>query len=186
MLFDTYIQNSTLKQIRTETGYLLNEKFEIGYSGAYGIEGDSVNGQYFGRTIDGRLDATDQFVVYFRRYFDNGGDGRIWGGMTGNGDGLLGADAWIPLGGSWALQNSFNFLIPKGGRGSAIGQNGALTGAQIREAWSVGINLVWYPGRSSNCISKSCYRPLLNVADNSLFMVREATTTTVPNTVTDQ
>jgi hypothetical protein len=175
-LHDTYIQNTNLKQIRTETGYLFNESFEIGYSGAYGVSGDSVNGQYFGRTIDAQLDATDQFVVYFRRYFENGGDGRIWGGMTGHGDGLFGADAWIPLGGSWALQNSFNYLIPKGSRGSSIDQNGMLDGGQIKESWSVAMNLVWYPGRSTNCISKSCYRPLLNVADNSLFMVRETAT----------
>ncbi len=174
LLNDTYFESSDLKQIRTETGYLFNECFEVGYSGAYGVGGDNVNGTYFGRTIDGRLDATDQFVVYFRRYFDNGGDGRIWGGMTGFGDGLFGADAWIPLGGSWALQNSFNYLIPKGTRGSTI-ESGQLEGAQVRESWSVAFNLIWYPGRSSKCISKSCYRPLLNVADNSLFMVREAT-----------
>jgi len=174
MLHDTYIQESNLKQIRTETGYLFNECLEIGYSGAYGVGGDNVDGTYFGRRIDGQLDPTDQFVVYFRRYFENGGDGRIWGGMTGNGDGLFGADAWIPLGGSWAMQNSFNYLIPKGSRGSAIGQDGQLEGGQVRESWSVAINLIWYPGRSSKCIGKSCYRPLLNVADNSLFMVRES------------
>lgn len=174
LLHDTYVQESNLKQIRTETGYLFNESFEIGYSGAYGVGGDDVSGTYFGRTVDGQLDATDQFVVYFRRYFENGGDGRIWGGMTGHGDGLLGADAWIPLGGSWALQNSFNYLMPKGSRGSEV-QDGIVEGGQVRETWSVAINLVWYPGRSSNCIGKSCYRPLLNVADNSLFMVREST-----------
>jgi hypothetical protein len=167
MLYDTYYENANLKQIRTETGYLFNEFFEVGYSGAYAVGGDNVSGGYTvaGRQIDGKLDATDQFVVYFRRYFENGGDGRIWGGMTGYGDGLFGADAWIPLGGSWAIQNTFNYLIPKNGKGEA--------GGQINESWSVAFNLVWYPGRSVNCISKSCYRPLLNVADNSLFMVRE-------------
>lgn len=171
-LHDTYLQEANLKQIRSETGYLFNESFELGYSGAYGISGDNVNGTYFGRNIDGQLDATDQFVFYARRYFENGGDGRIWGGMTGHGDGLFGADAWIPLGGSWALQNSFNYLIPKGSRGSSIG-TGNLDGGQVKESWSVAMNLVWYPGRSVNRVSKSCYRPLLNVADNSLFMVRE-------------
>jgi hypothetical protein len=176
LLNDTYVQKSDLKQIRTETGYLFNECNEIGYSGAYGVGGDNVNGTYFGRTIDGQLDPTDQFVIYFRRYFENGGDGRIWGGMTGHGDGLFGADAWLPLGGSWALQNNFNYLIPKGSRGSVFNQNdGQLEGAQVKETWSVAINLVWYPGRSSKCLGTSCYRPLLNVADNSLFMVRETT-----------
>ncbi len=42
LLHDTYYQESDLKQIRTETGYLFNECTEIGYSGAYGVGGDSV------------------------------------------------------------------------------------------------------------------------------------------------
>ena len=201
LLHDTYYQSSDLKQIRSETGYLFNENFEIGYSGAYGIGGDQIHtstsyintlipgrlDQTINRNIDGQLDPTDQFMVYMRRYFCNGGDGRIWGGVTGNGDGLFGADAWIPLGGSWSLQNSFNYLIPKGGRGASVQQNAVdhLDGALVTESWSVAMNLVWYPGRSVNCLGKSCYRPLLNVADNSLFMVRETTqitnSSTMPN-----
>jgi len=191
LLHDTYYEGSDLKQIRTETGYLFNECFEIGYSGAYGVGGDRVRNstqytiplipgqldQVINRDIDGQLDPTDQFVIYFRRYFCSGGDGRIWGGVTGYGDGLVGADAWVPLGGGWALQNSFNYLIPKQGRGATVQQNEAahLEGGLVNESWSLAINLIWYPGRSSHCLSKSCYRPLLNVADNSLFMVREST-----------
>ncbi|MGW8257423.1 MAG: DUF6666 family protein [Thermoguttaceae bacterium] len=204
LLHDTYYEASDLKQIRTETGYLFNECFELGYSGAYGIGGDRVRSstvttdsfdipevqarisEITNRNIDGQLDPTDQFVVYFRRYFCNGGDGRIFGGLTGNGDGLFGGDVWVPLGGSWAIQNSFNYLIPKQGRGSSLVVNGTdhLEGAQIRESWNVAINLVWYPGRSASCLGKSCYRPLLNVADNSQFMVRESTEIT--NTTTQQ
>ena len=35
------------------------------------------------------------FTVYLRHEFQNGGEGRIWGGATGNGDGILGA-LWDP------------------------------------------------------------------------------------------
>ena len=184
LLHDTYYENSDLKQIRTETGYLFNECTEIGYSGAYGVGGDRVQNALIINqlrqtnvvNINAVLNPTDQFVVYYRRHFQNGGDGRIFGGLTGFGDGLFGADAWVPIGGSWALQNSFNYLIPKKGRGN---------GGEIDESWSVSINLVWYPGRSAKCLGTSCYRPLLNVADNSLFMVKEdrqltVTTTPVP------
>jgi len=176
LLHDTYYETSDLKQIRTETGYLFNENFEVGYSGAYGIGGDRVQNTLAimnsNKTalVNAFLNPTDQFVVYFRRYFQNGGNGRIWAGMTGYGDGLFGADAWVPLGGSWAIQNSFNYLIPKQGRGDD---------GQINESWSLAINLVWYPGRSTKCLGTSCYRPLLNVADNSLFMVRENRETTI-------
>ena len=182
LLHDTYYQQSDLKQIRTETGYLFNECTEIGYSGAYGVGGDSIQNRLRLPTgqvtvVNAFLNPTDQFVVYFRRHFQNGGDGRIWGGLTGMGDGLFGADAWVPLGGSWALQNTFNYLIPKQGRGDS--------GGQVNESWSLAINLVWYPGRSTKCLGTSCYRPVLNVADNSLFMVKEnsdaiVTTPTTP------
>jgi hypothetical protein len=172
LLHDTYYEASDLKQIRTETGYLFDECNELGYSGAYGVGGDRVHNaliiselrQTNVVNINAVLNPTDQFVVYYRRHFENGGDARVFGGLTGYGDGLFGADGWIPLGGSWAVQNSFNYLIPKKGRGDS---------GQIDESWSVSINLVWYPGRSAKCLGTSCYRPLLNVADNSLFMVRE-------------
>jgi hypothetical protein len=173
-LYDSYSSNTHLQQIRSETGWLFNEQTEIGYSGAYGISTDTSSVTTVRGTIVGRLAPTDQFVGYIRRYFENGGDGRLFGGITGNGDGLLGGDVWIPLGGSWALQNDFAFLIPKDGRGAAVSSNGVLTGGQIRETWGVAMNLVWYPGRSSRCVGESCYRPVLNVADNSQFMVNES------------
>jgi hypothetical protein len=172
-LSDSYAESTHLQQIRSETGWLFNEQTEIGYSGAYGISSDSSSVTTTRGTIVGRLAPTDQFVGYIRRYFDNGGDGRLFGGITGNGDGLFGADVWIPLGGSWALQNDFIYLIPKDGRGTAVGNNGAVVGGQVRESWGVALNLVWYPGRSARCVGESCYRPVLNVADNSQFLVNQ-------------
>ncbi len=163
-MHDDYYQSSDLQQIRTETGWLFSECNEIGYSGAYSISTDRMT-NYFGRNIDGKLDPTDQFVLYFRHYFQNGGDGRIFGGATGEGDGLIGADFWVPLGGNFALQNSFNCLIPKEGRGAA--------GGQEKESWGLMLNLVWCPGREAACVGRSTYRPVLNVADNGQFMVKQ-------------
>ena len=80
-LNDDYYEHSDLKQLRSETGYVIDDRYEIGYYGVYGVGTD--------RTIDGRLDPTDMFAAYIRRQFDNGGEGRIWGGATGNGDGIL-------------------------------------------------------------------------------------------------
>jgi hypothetical protein len=153
-LYDMHYENSSVQQLRSETGYVLNDVYEIGYYGAYGIGTD--------RTIDGRLDATDMFVLFLRKNFENGGDGRIWGGATGNGDGLLGVNLWIPLGKSFALENRINYMIPKQGRG---------TEAATRESWGLVAQLVWYPGQNAKCQQQNPYRPLFNVADNSLFMV---------------
>ncbi len=106
-LRDDYYDQSDLKQLRSETALVLDDVYEIGYYGAYGLGTD--------RVIDGRLDPTDMFVAFVRRNFENGGDGRIWGGVTGNGDGLLGADLWVPLGRGFALENRINYLVPETG-----------------------------------------------------------------------
>ncbi len=157
-LHDIFYQNADLQQIRSETGYVIDDTYEIGYYGAYGVGGDQA---WNGRQIDGKLDPTDMFVFYVRRKFENGGDGRLWFGATGNGDGLLGADLWVPLGKSFALENRINYMIPKGGQDTA----------QPRESWGLVIQLVWYPGQNALCQQRNPYRPLFNVADNSLFMV---------------
>jgi hypothetical protein len=52
-------------------------------------------------------------------------------------------------------------MIPKGGSESA----------QTHESWGLVIQLVWYPGQNAKCQQKNPYRPIFNVADNSLFMV---------------
>jgi hypothetical protein len=107
------------------------------------------------------LDATDMFALYVRRNFENGGDGRIWAGATGNGDGLIGVDVWVPLGKGFALENRINYLIPQPGRGNI----------QTNESWGLMVQLVWYPGQNAKCQQQNQYRPMFNVADNSLFMV---------------
>ena len=109
-----------------------------------------------------KIDPSDMFCLFARRNFENGGDGRLWGGATANGDGLIGADFWVPLGKGFALQNEVNYLIPKQGRGDV---------AEPRESWGFLVQLVWYPGQTAMCQHKNLYRPIFNVADNSLFMV---------------
>jgi hypothetical protein len=156
-LHDIYFQNANLQQIRTETGFVLNDVYEIGYYGAYGISSDKdrVDSTF-------KLNPTDMFLVYIRRTFENGGDGRVWAGATCNGDGLVGADLWIPLGDGLALENRINYMIPKQGTG---------TDAIARESWGLISQIVWYPGQNAKCQQKNPYRAMFNVADNSLFMV---------------
>jgi hypothetical protein len=153
-LHDEYYQSADLTQIRSETGFVINDSYEIGYYGVYGLQTD--------RVIDGKLDPTDMFVIYMRRYFDTGGEGRLWGGATGSGDGLLGVDLWLPLGKGFALENRINYMIPKQGSGAT---------AQPRESWGFAVQLVWYPGQTAVCMKQNPFRAMFNVADNSLFMV---------------
>jgi hypothetical protein len=158
-LHDEYYARADLKQIRSDTSFLLpGGTREIGYFGAYGTGGTS----YVLLTRQLKyyifMDTTDIFAFYYRRYFSGGGDGRLWLGFSGNGDGLLGGEIRVPMGRSWALENRMNYLIPKHGRGPE------------GESWGVTIQLVWYPGQPARCVRYHPYRPMLNVADNTLFM----------------
>ena len=157
-LRDDYYEQADVQQLRSETAWVIDDKYEIGYYGAYGVG--------TARTWDGKLDPTDMFILFARCNFETGGDGRIWGGATGNGDALVGADVWVPLGKGFALENRINYLIPKVDRGES---------AQPHESWGLTIQLVWYPGQNALCQHQNQYRAMFNVADNSLFMVNRLT-----------
>ena len=161
-LHDAYYAKTDLKQIRSDTSFVFpGGVHELGYFGAYGMGGTNfvlVNRQlkYFVF-----MEPTDIFAFYYGRNFTGGGDGRAWLGFSGNGDGIAGAELRVPLGTSWALENRINYLIPKQGRGA---------GGSVQESWGVTIQLVCYPGQIARAIGKHPYRPMLSVADNTLFM----------------
>ncbi len=152
-LNDSYYTDISLKQMRTETSWRFPTGGELGYWGAYGLDKD--------RVLDARLDPTDLFAFYYRRHFQRGGDGRVWAGFSGRGDGVFGADIRVPIGYGWALENSLNYLAPKHAQ-DELGQQS--------ESWAVNIQFVWYLGQPAECALKSAYRPLFNVADNTNFM----------------
>jgi len=159
LMHDTYYYDdrATLQQIRSETGYVLGDN-EIGYWGAYSLDSQTVTTKLANPM---KMRATDMFAFFFRRYFENDADGRVWGGFTGNGDGLFGAELRVPITGGWALENRINYLIPKGGRPA---------GSIPKESWGLAIQLVWHPFQSARRASRDRYRPMLTVADNAMFM----------------
>ena len=161
-LHDAYYAQTDLKQIRSDSSFLFpGGVHELGYFGAYGTGGTNfvlINRQTKYLIY---MEPTDVFAFYYRRYFSGGGDGRLWAGWSGRGDGIFGGELRVPLGTNWALENRFNYLIPKQGNGA---------GGALQESWGVTIDLVWYPGHPSRCERYHPYRPVLNVADNTLFM----------------
>ncbi len=160
LLHDNYYGTADLKQIRSETSFRLPDgKREVGYFGAYGTGGDDLV------LLDRRqlgLQPTDLFAFYYRRYFCAGGQGRLWGGFSGGGDALIGGEIRVPIGESWALESRINYLIPKQASGAGGGQG--------EESWGLIVNLVYYVGQSARCVDQSPYRPMLSVADNTMFM----------------
>lgn len=160
---DNYYDKSDLRQIRSETSFVFADGVsELGYWGAYGI-----NSERFVIPTDPDnfvfLQPNDIFVGFYRRHFSGGGQGRLWAGGTGAGQGIIGGEATVPLGTSWALENNFVYVIPK---------SSAANGGQAEESWSVTINLVWYPGRPARGVFQNPFHPLFGVGDNSAFLVR--------------
>ncbi len=162
LLYDTYHGDATLGQIRTEASLAFSGCREIGYSGAYGVNDDTLTYGNARNRLTEPLSPTDTFTLFYRRYFSGGGRGRLTAGVSGNGDALVGADCTVPLGTSWALENNFLYLAPKEG-----GQAG-----QREETWSVSISLVWYPGREAASVFTNPFHPMFNVADNSQFLLK--------------
>jgi hypothetical protein len=153
-MHDTFDVKIDLQQVRYEISYLCGNRCEIGFYGASAVDSAQL-------PDEAKLTATNMYTFFARRYFENCGDGRIYGGLTDYGDGLLGADLWLPLGRSFAVQSGAAYVLPKEGQG---------TTAQERESWGLSMSLVWYPGRCAMGQQHNWYRPLFTTADNTTFM----------------
>lgn len=107
---------------------------------------------------------TDIFAGYVRKYFGTceHGQARMFFGASGSQDGIIGADAMLPMTDSWSFQAGFTYLIPEQSTGTGTNAGHA------QESWNLGVSLVWIPGRPSD---KNMYRPLMSVADNGSFLV---------------
>lgn len=154
---DVYYVRSRGAQVRGEISVLGPYCHELGFWGAFGVRNDSVTD----RNGIQDLKVTDLYAAFYRYNLSNGGQGRVWGGASGAGDGLFGADFRVPLSNRWDLNGGFNYLIPKQGSNS----NGL-----AQEGWGLTMNLVWYPFRRHEGVHNTPYRPLFNVADNNVFM----------------
>jgi len=157
-LHDEYYVDADLTQLRAELSYVFRGVREVGFWGAFSLEGDRMSD---GVRFDFPVESTDIYALFYRHHFSIGGSGRISSGATSNGDAYVGADAVIPLGTNWAIENGFAMLVPT--ESNPVGQ--------AEESWSVGVRLVWYPGRCARGALQDPYHPVLGVADNSVFMI---------------
>lgn len=154
-LRDGYLENFGIHQLRTEVSVVALEGNELGFWGAFGLGSDDFQ--------SGLVEATDIYAFFYRKTMATGSQGRLWAGWTPQGA-LVGADTHMPLSVSFALEGSFNYLIPQGNDDLLVG------GDQKHETWSLAVNLVWYMGRNPG-LHHSPVRPLLPLADNSYFLI---------------
>ena len=162
LMRDSYRDNATTGQIRTEISFAWPGCRDFGFYGVFGAKDDRMTLPLVNQVIT-EVDVAplDIYSLFYRRYFTGGGIGRVWAGFTNEGDGVFGADATIPLGTSWALENSFTYLAPQD---SGVDR-------QARESWGVFIRLVWYPGRQATCEINDPYTPLMPVANNTNMII---------------
>jgi hypothetical protein len=82
------------------------------------------------------------------------------GGFSGQSQGLMGADAWVPLTERILLRTSGTLLI----------DDSEGVDANIDEAWNVSVSAVFYP-KGWNLWQKAYHRPMFDVADNGSFLI---------------
>lgn len=168
-LSDEWYTNTRLSQLRGELSWVFPCGHELGAWVTSGLSEDTAATRIFVNQIPqngtATWEPTDLYAFFYRHRFSGweGATCRLYGGFTGDSDGLVGADAQVPLSCDLALQAGFTFLAPQEAKAPAgVGD--------IQESWNVGISLVWYPGCNS-ATTKSYFAPLFQVADNGSFMV---------------
>lgn len=164
-LFDDYLANLTFGQWRVKLAYGINPCNEVGIWAGIRDRGDS----FVAELPDGSFSSPFHFRpltqgnIYWRHTWMNDANltGRL--GIAGApGAMIIGADGSVPITPRLAAVSSFNYFLP-----SARGING-----QAEEIWNISVGLQFVPGGQNRC-SRPRFMPLLPVADNGSFAIRE-------------
>lgn len=156
-LSDDWYAHLDLTQLRGEMSYSFCGRGDLGFAFRQSLSTDTIQRGVRMETYE----STDVYSVFYRRRLQpcQLAEGRIYAGLTGVGDGLIGADIVLPITPSVSLDSGFTYLIP---------EEPADNGGTLNESWNVYVSLVFRPGCGS---SLGCYRPLMRVADNGSFLV---------------
>jgi hypothetical protein len=167
-LHDDWDYRVDLAQLRGEISYVLPCGHDIGGWFTVGVNDarsdvnviQPVTGGPEVITRVGRtFDVNDIFAFFYRRQFACGGEGRLFGGFTSEGEGLFGGDFRFPINPCWAFEADFLYVGAK---------DSPVTPAFADENWNVSLQVVWTPW-ARNC-GKNYDRPLLGVANNGSFL----------------
>jgi hypothetical protein len=164
-LRDDWYTQPNISQIRLETSWVFPEAHEIGFRLSEATSSQVLPGTFnlggVPTTTTDTWEAVDtyRFFYRFRSEIFPAARGEVNGGLTSAGDGILGANAVMPLGPWVALQSQFTYLIPEQDS-PAGGQPGE------SEAWNLGFGMVFYPGGERNVNLSRYDAPLFDVAGN--------------------
>jgi hypothetical protein len=162
-LHDEFYVNMNVMQIRGELSYICRCGHEVGIWTATNVLHDNQTAPAFVGTPSVTWWTVNQYNPFYRRRFNNGATARFWIGVTDQANVTFGSDATAVLAERWAIQASYNYLLPC--TGSSIPRD-------VRESFGLAISLVWYPGYKVPNACFNAYRPLFMVADNSSMFIR--------------
>lgn len=175
-LNDNWWYQIQLTQIRAEASWLFPCNHELGATVM-----TSLNNQQFTSTQTNTFfaqpgvstwQAQDMVQFFYRYRFDDCGSNiRIFGGFSGNRDGLFGGDLYTPLNDTWAFQADFIYLIPNQAAGTPADDIALRDRGVVNEAWNVSFGFVWYPRCKARQFNYN--RPLFNVANNGTMIVNQ-------------
>ena len=172
-LSDSWLDNADIAQVRGEISYVWGYH-EIGFWGSANIT-DQMGFLRPRSRVQGVASTVDLYTGFYRLQFGDANELKVWGGGTGDGEGIVGTLLRAPLARSFAMEGTFTYLIPGQTRSVDITDSGVTTNFSPA-AWNVGLNLVYYPAGRSRRGLASPYRPLFEVADNG-SMIREFSVT---------
>ncbi len=159
-LYDDYYTTLKMSQWRVKLAYELDCCREIGMWACIPDDGDDavVDRGYY------QFKPIPQGNFYYRRCWANGADTTTYVGIIEEpGECVFGARARIPFSGRISLIGNFNYVLP-----AASGAAG-----QDDEMWHVAIGLEFVPGYGGNRCQDHRFTPLMPLADNGIFAIRQ-------------
>ena len=163
-LHDDWYTTIDIGQLRGELSYAVPNGSSVGFMFTTELFSDDTTAVLNGVSIDEEWETLDYYAFFYEVQSNHHrrGQWRVWVGLSGESDGIIGSDFKLPMAGTWSLEPEFTYVIPDEATGS---------GARAEESWNVAVNLVWYPGRAFGDLN---YRrlPMFDVAGNGSLVTR--------------
>ncbi|MBL6830451.1 MAG: hypothetical protein ISQ70_03430 [Pirellulales bacterium] len=167
-LRDNWYDDVDVAQLRGEISYVFGA-WELGFWGTGNVrDTDGIFGRRNRTAIT--ADSTDIYAGFYRLYFGDANELKIWGGGTGSQEGIIGTYMRAPMNRSLALEGAFTYLMPGPSQTVPLEPGSSTMLTYTQAAWNVSVNLVFYPACRSRRGLASPYRPLFEVADNGTLI----------------
>lgn len=163
-LHDDWYTTIDLAQIRGELSYGVPNGSSVGLMFATSVSEDDTTSVLNGATFNDEWETQDYYAFFYEVQSNHHrrGQWRVWVGMTGESDGIIGSYFKLPMAGTWSLEPEFTYVVPDEATGA---------GGVTEESWNVGVNLVWYPGRALGDLNYARL-PMFDVASNGSMITR--------------